>query len=75
MHINNVLSTSNIPPINSTTFKWRERRKGKTIETVARASFQDSLSTNSLNKERQQNVSGKCNLDEHESICKYKVST
>lgn len=42
-HINNVLSTSNIPTINSSTFKRREREVGKTIETVARASCQDSL--------------------------------
>jgi len=38
------LSTSNIPTINSTTFKRREREVGKTIETVARARCQDSLS-------------------------------
>lgn len=43
-HINNVLSTSNIPTIHSSTFKQREREVGKTIETVARASCQDSLS-------------------------------
>ena len=43
-HINNVLSTSNIPTINSSTFKRRERKVGKTIKTVTRASSQGSLS-------------------------------
>ena len=43
-HINNVLSTSNIPTINSATLKQRERGFGKTIEIVARANCQDSLS-------------------------------
>ena len=47
-HINYVLSTSNIPTINSSTFKRREREVGKTIETVARASCQDSLSNEKM---------------------------
>lgn len=44
-HISNVLSTGNIPTINSSTFKRREREVGKTIETLARASCHDSLSS------------------------------
>jgi len=44
MNIDNVLSTSNIPTINSSTFKRREREVGKIIETVATASCQEALS-------------------------------
>ena len=42
--LRDVLSTSNIPTVNSSTFKRREREVGKTIETMARASCQDLLS-------------------------------
>ena len=42
-HINNVLSTINIPTINSSTFKRREREVGKAIENVAKASCRDSV--------------------------------
>ena len=42
-HINNVLSTINIPTINSSTFKRREREVGKAIENVAKASCGDSV--------------------------------
>ena len=42
-HLNNLLSTLNVPAMNSSTFKNREREAGKAIELVARNSCQQFL--------------------------------
>lgn len=42
-HINNLLSTMNIPTMNSTIFKNKEREVGKAVEKIARASCQNSI--------------------------------
>lgn len=42
-HLNNLLSTLNVPAINSWTFKNRERKAGKAIELIAKNSCQQFL--------------------------------
>lgn len=42
-HINNVLSTLNVPTLNSVTFKLREREVGKAVEKIAKGSCQNYL--------------------------------
>ena len=42
-HLNNLLSALNVPEMNSSTFKNREREAGKAIELVARNSCQQFL--------------------------------
>lgn len=42
-HLNNLLSTLNVPAMNSSTFKNREREAGKAIELVAKNSCQQFL--------------------------------
>ena len=42
-HLNNLLSTLNVPAMNSSTFKNREREAGKAIELVAKKSCQQFL--------------------------------
>ena len=42
-HINNLMSTLNIPTLNSTTFKIRETELVKAVENIARNSCQDSI--------------------------------
>lgn len=42
-HLNNLLSTLNVPAMNSSTFKTREREAGKAIEQVAKNSCEQFL--------------------------------
>ena len=42
-HINNVLSTLNVPTLNSVNFKLREREVGKAVESIAKSSCQNCL--------------------------------
>ena len=42
-HINNVLSTLNVPTLNSVTFKLREREVGKAVENIAKGGCQNYL--------------------------------
>ena len=42
-HLNNLLSTMNIPTMNHSTFKAREREVGKTVENVAQISCKENM--------------------------------
>ncbi|CAB4007536.1 Hypothetical predicted protein, partial [Paramuricea clavata] len=42
-HLNNLLSTMNIPTMNHSTFKTREREVGKTVENVAQISCKENM--------------------------------
>jgi len=50
-HLNNLLSTLNVPAMNSSTFKTREREAGKAIELVAKNSCEQFL-----NRERDKSI-------------------
>ena len=68
-HLNNLLSTLNIPTMNSSTFKTREREAGKAVEHVAKISCQDVL-----NKEREKAVENGIEPDENDLVsvsCSY----
>ena len=42
-HLNNLLTTTNIPTMNNSTFKARERETGKAVEHVAQASCKENM--------------------------------
>ena len=43
MQLNNILSTINFPPLNTVTFKKREREVGKVVESLAKKSCQENI--------------------------------
>lgn len=62
-HINNVLATIDIPPLNSCTYKQREREVGRAVECIAKTSCQDSL-----NRERAQALVNGCQPDDNNLV-------
>ena len=62
-HINNVLATIDIPPLNSCTYKQREREVGRAVEYIAKTSCQDSL-----NRERAQALLNWCQPDDNNLV-------
>ena len=62
-HINNVLATIDIPPLNSCTYKQREREVGRAVECIAKTSCQDSL-----NRERAQALLNGCQPDDNNLV-------
>ena len=62
-HINNVLATIDIPPLNLCTYKQREREVGRAVECIAKTSCQDSL-----NRERAQALVNGCQPDDNNLV-------
>ena len=69
-HINNLLSTANIPTLNSSTFKAREREVGKAVEHITKISCEESLQMekakamgNGTESDENQLVSIPCSFD------------
>lgn len=62
-HINNVLATIDIPPLNLCTYKQREREVGRAVECIAKTSCQDSL-----NRERTQALVNGCQPDDNNLV-------
>ncbi|XP_078372624.1 uncharacterized protein LOC144656263 [Oculina patagonica] len=69
-HLNNLLSTLNIPTMNSSTFKTREREAGKAVEQVAKFSCQhflnmekDKAVENGIEPDENNLVSVSCSYD------------
>lgn len=68
-HLNNLLSTLNVPAMNSSTFKTREREAGKAIELVAKNSCEQFL-----NRERDKAIENGNKPDENNLVpiaCSY----
>ena len=58
-----MLATIDIPPLNSCTYKQREREVGRAVECIAETSCQDSL-----NRERAQALLNGCQPDDNNLV-------